>query len=312
MEKQKKILKVSNKHTEKFGDFFQNSLGYIFKGHKDDYLKAYVRCHWKDIVGEQIAKNAAFVGIEQKEILLYSKRPDWANELTLMQEEIISKVNAYAGKNLAKTLRFINYLKADKTKQQKVKNNVALQRSLSFDNLTKEETEEIHKSVKGVKDGDLANVLEKYKSAALKLKKYKEKNFIKCKICGAYNEGEVCERCAVEKEKRLKSRTVKLLSDAPFLSYAEAAKEIEELTPDLFHKIRVEMVQRMAKTVNGRDGVTFESTCLTMLYKGMRPEYITEDMVLNTLKKLRFDLAAPPRFEKKEMTKCRVKQKSNC
>lgn len=299
MEKQKNIRRISNKKTEKFGDFFQNSLGYIFKKHKDDYLKAYIRCHWNEIVGEQIAKNAAFVGIDQKEILLYSRRSDWVNELTLMQEDIISKVNAYAGKNLAKTLRFVNYLKANKSKQQKVKNRVSLKRDLKFDDLTNKETKEIQESVTKVKDGDLSSVLQKYKSASLRLKKYKEKNFIKCNICGTYNENGVCERCAYEKSEKLKKSIIKLLTDAPFLSYAEAAKEIGGLKPDMFHKIRVEMTQRMAKTINGMDGVDYKSVCLTMLYKGIRPEYITDNMVLDTLKKLRFDLAASPRFEKK-------------
>lgn len=299
MKNQKRIRRVSNKKTEKVGDVFQTSLGYIFKGHRDDYLIAYVKCHWKDIVGEYLAKNLVFIGIKQKEILIYSKHPAFSNDSKMHEEELVSKVNAYAGKNLAKTLRFVKSYDKDKLEQQKVKNKNTFKRDFIFDNLTKEETEKIKESVAGVKDNELANIFKKYKKTALQLKKYKETNFIKCKICGEYNESEICERCALERESKLKSRIVKLLRDAPFLSFAEAENEIRELTPDMFHKVRNEMVQKMAKTINGRDGVTFDSIALTMLYKGMRPEYITEDMIKNTLKKLRFDLAAPPRFEKK-------------
>ncbi len=60
------------------------------------------------------------------------------------------------------------------------------------------------------------------------------------------------------------------------------------------------MIQRQAKKVRLKDGVTLEAKCLTMLYKSIPPEFLSDDKVMETLKTLRYDLAESGIFTKKD------------
>ena len=293
MKSQKINYRISNKQIEKFGDYFKNSINKIFKGHGDDYLSAYVKHHWKDIVGENVAKNVWVAKISDKTLTLWTRHPAWAQEIKHYEEDIISKANAFAGKNLIRFIKFTTYISSKKKNADKVFDDKAtLESKIKLNKLTDEESKKLKKSLSKVKDKDLKKVLERYGKLSKQIQNYKRDNLIKCKSCGKFCGMEICNDCKLNKEKELKLKVIKILTDLPYLSFSDVSREIPDISPDMFNKIRLEMLQRQAKKVRLQDGVTFEAKCLTMLYRSLPPEFITDKLVLDTLKTLRYDLAS--------------------
>lgn len=291
----KKIRRISNGKVEKVGDYFKNSISSIFRGNKDKYLTAYIKIHWEDIVGKNTANKVTLINILNKELLLYTLTPAWATELKFLEEGIISKVNLYAGKNFVKKIKFV----AIPPREKKIlstaaQNKDTLKNDFTLEKLSVKEEKSIKDAVAGVKDEDLRAALERYGKAIKRIKNYKRDNLIKCKICGEFNGHEICYKCQIDKNNKLRLKVRELLTEVPFLSFADVKKEIPEITADTLRKIRMDMAQRLAQEINPKEGATFKAKILTMLYRAMPPEFVTEEMVIKTLRHLRFDLATPP------------------
>ncbi len=292
---------ISNKQIEKLGDYFHNNLDKVFKNKVDEYLTAYIRIHWKKIVGSAFSQHSYVVDIVNKTLLLCAWPDTWATEIKAFESDIVKKINNFAGKRLVKTIDFTYYdLKKRKKIPKILDNNNSPKRNPKLNLLTDTETENIDNSLSKVKDQDLKNLLKKYGTIAKQMQNYRRDNLIRCKICGKFKGSEICNECKLVGENELKNKVIKLLSDLPYLGFADAEKEIPNLSPDFFNKVRFEMIQRQAKKVRLKDGVTLEAKCLTMLYKSIPPEFLSDDKVMETLKTLRYDLAESGIFTKKD------------
>ena len=300
---QKVKFVISNKQIEKFGDYFQNNLNKVFRNSVDKYLTAYIRVHWKEVVGPTMFKHSRVVDISSGVLFLRAWPDTWRTEIKACQGDIVKKVNAFAGKHLVQEIDFKPYEPEQKETIPNLVNNATLKRKIKLDILTKEEKYDISKSLSKVEDKDLKKVLKKYATLAKKVQNYRRDNLTKCKICGKFKGKEICDECIISGEQKLKNMVVKLLKDLPYLGFADAEKEIPSLTPDFFHKVRFEMIQRQAKKVKFTDGVTLEAKCLTMLYKSIPPEFLNDKIVMETLKSLRYDLAEPGIFKKDSFKK---------
>ncbi len=62
--------------------------------------------HWEDIVGTQIAKKSKPERLLRKTLYVSVTTSTWANELSLMSEKLIEKINSFIGEDLVKTIRF--------------------------------------------------------------------------------------------------------------------------------------------------------------------------------------------------------------
>lgn len=305
MNKSQKIkYRISNKQIEQFGDYFQNNLDRIFSKGINQYLTAYVKNHWKQIVGSVVAKHSKVSHVANKVLYIHAWPDAWANEIKLLSEELISKINVYAGRNFIKFINFIKFYEQKSDLPLKIINpDIALKKNIKLKILNQEEKNKIKDSLSKVKDKDLKKVLKEYAIISKKMQNYRRDNLIKCKVCGKFKGEEICEECKIKKETEIKNKLVKLLRDLPYYSFADAKKEIPELSPDLFTKIRLELLQIQAKKVKFKDGVTLESKILAMLYKSLPPEFLSDIMVYDTLKKLRYDLAEPFAFSKEDFIK---------
>jgi hypothetical protein len=61
---------------------------------------------WNDAVGEEIARHTQGLSIRDAELTVAVDSPVWANELTLLAEDLRSKVNQQLGQELVRSLRF--------------------------------------------------------------------------------------------------------------------------------------------------------------------------------------------------------------
>jgi len=62
---------------------------------------------WNDVVGEQIARVTEAVKIERGVLVVRVKNGPWRNELSLLKNDVIEKMNASLGEKLVKDIRFV-------------------------------------------------------------------------------------------------------------------------------------------------------------------------------------------------------------
>lgn len=62
--------------------------------------------HWEDIAGKEIAKRSRPRRLVRKTLYVSVTSSTWANELSLMSEELIKKINSFTGEEVVKTIRF--------------------------------------------------------------------------------------------------------------------------------------------------------------------------------------------------------------
>jgi len=62
--------------------------------------------HWEDIAGREIAKRARPRKLANMTLYISVTSSTWANELSLMSEELVKKINSFAGEEIVKTVRF--------------------------------------------------------------------------------------------------------------------------------------------------------------------------------------------------------------
>ncbi|MFC2159855.1 DUF721 domain-containing protein [Actinomycetota bacterium] len=62
--------------------------------------------HWEDIMGPAIAKKSKPQKLVRKTLYVSVTTSTWANELSLMSEKLIEKINSFTGEDIVKTIRF--------------------------------------------------------------------------------------------------------------------------------------------------------------------------------------------------------------
>ncbi|MCK5832674.1 DUF721 domain-containing protein [bacterium] len=77
------------------------------KGLTTGIKEAEVVSSWEEIVGEKLAKNAEAYVMEKGILFLRVADSAWRNELSLMKEELIEKVNAYFGEQRISRIHLI-------------------------------------------------------------------------------------------------------------------------------------------------------------------------------------------------------------
>ena len=62
--------------------------------------------HWEEIVGKEIARKSKPRKLVSMTLYISVTSSTWANELSLMSEDLIKKINSFAGDKVVKKVRF--------------------------------------------------------------------------------------------------------------------------------------------------------------------------------------------------------------
>jgi predicted nucleic acid-binding Zn ribbon protein len=62
--------------------------------------------HWEHIVGKEISRKTKPQKLFKKILYISVSDPGWANELSMMSEKLIEKINSYIGEEIISQLRF--------------------------------------------------------------------------------------------------------------------------------------------------------------------------------------------------------------
>lgn len=273
------------------------------------YLRQSLITNWADIVGQNYAKKVKPLYVEHKKLFVYSGDSAWKSTLFAYKSKIIKQINDYFETDLIDDILFgrpserpredLNIAVAPPPKQVDIVKTV---RSIE---LTDEELEEIEKSCACIEDDVLRETFLKTSISRAKSEKYKKsQGWHDCPYCGLLcpPEQKICNRCRDLEYEIFEKLIIAILKEVPWVTYSEIKNEIEkamphmvaECTPEKVENLRGMLVQQMAQTLDKRNQNRIKS--LVMLFKGVKPEELTDNLVAKTLYELRYDLPAEARL----------------
>ena len=281
------------------------------KGVWHTYVSHRVLVHWPEIVGEGIARQVEAVRLTRKKLWLYTPDAAWRNEIRMMQLEILQRVNNFAGEKLVDELHFARSgcekeelqraERAEEDETASVFSKGMLHRAVEKVNLTQEEIEAAQAACRNVENDELRQKLFSLTLRQQKLRHLKEnEGYHPCQDCGTLcPPGESrCGVCARRHAEGILDSITRLLSDVPWLRYADVKKSVPEATVRDYALCRAWLVGAWAAKVELTDYDTVEAKMLVMLFRSLPPEQITEAVVKRTLyeKPLRLYLKQPAVF----------------
>lgn len=289
------------------------SLAKLGTGAEKEYARRWVLSHWREIVGETIARHVRPMGIRQEILYLHSYEPVWQNELRMRMEQIIRLVNNYGGCRLVKEMRFtrpwehpeaLDLLAVREEEAARKKDDGDWGRERSRVPLTEEEMAAAAEKGRRCRDPELGDMTASLYRKQIQLKKLqKSKGFKPCPVCGILTEkgkgGEagLCPACRMKEEEKLRADIRRVLKEIPWAHMKEMREYVPEATPALIAEQRALLVQQLASEVEVSDRESLKAMQLVMLARGIPPEQLTEDKVARTLYDLRFDLHRPKDYK---------------
>lgn len=260
-------------------------------GLKKQYSGHMISFYWERIVGADIARHIRPVRVSFQTLFLTAKSSVWANQLMLMQTEIIQKINAFVGEFCVKEIRFCRDGGKEKT-EEKVAQEPDMGRELKSVMLTPEEKQKAVNLCSQAKNQKLRLHLQRlYENQLRKQKLEKEHAWHSCKGCSVLcaPDREYCPACErrlrQEKEEKIRS----ILMEVPWARYSEIHQYVD-CPPEMVNAQRAHLLQRLAANVSQGDKESLEAKSLVMLYRSIPPEQLTEEKLQRSLYALRGDL----------------------
>lgn len=253
--------------------------------------------HWPDIVGPAIAQNVEAVRILRETLWLYTYDSSWRNQIAYMQTQIIERVNQYACRMLIKELRFARSGKERvRLAAKPADEGVDYAKALPKINLSDEEVDDIRARCAHVENDDLRASLFRITLKQAKLDRLRlALGYHKCADCNSLCEPgrKRCSSCALKHDEAVRSAIHHYLVDCPWARYGEVRREIPEATPELLYSVRAGYIREIEANVLLEHPETLAAKTLTMAYRCLPPEQLTDDIVRHTLWHLRSELAKP-------------------
>ncbi len=252
------------------------------------YRDEMIILNWRQIVGEEIAANTRPGKISRRVLTLAAKNAVWAHHLSTLKEEIIAKINTYAGEKAVSDLKFqAGYFRNDQNENKDEDELPAMNwREVRLENSEKKAIETM---TAPLADDLLRAKMKRLLSKEITFRKFRRRQeWQPCRKCGVLRPAgdDLCVTCAAEIRAAGRDSIRKLLRDAPWLGYEECARYIPCRRSD-FAAARDEVAEALltaaARDVN--DPVALP--LLTMLLYKAGPQAITEEMIANTLEKVR-------------------------
>lgn len=256
--------------------------------------------HWPQIVGEAIAANVEAVRIVKKTLWLYSYDATWRTQIQMMQLEILQRVNNFAGQSLVQELRFARSGKERAVLRDELMDTLDYRTLLPKVNLTAEELAAVKAQVADVEDDALRDHLFRLSLKQAKLQHlWQSLGYHPCEDCGVLCEPEKtrCSICEAKHHEATRAAVRRYLEDIPWARFGEVLQEIPEATPEMLASVRASYVQQLASETLLEAPDTMTAKTLTMAFRCVPPEQLTEDLVRRTLYRLRHDLAKPKEWK---------------
>jgi hypothetical protein len=259
-------------------------------GVKHKYNQQSAINHWPEIVGAEIAKHSCPTKIEYGIIVVTVANSAWCHHLSMMKQNIITKLNDFIGEKLINDIRF----QAGSLKNCHNEEEGPLEQTLPDFRLAKLDNTEVtaaQEIVNASQNIELRDKLLRIIKKDFSLKKIKRKeHWKKCAICSTLcAPGELyCTVCDRARRDDLLAQIRALLREAPWLKYHELNQYLK-CTPYEYDDAKNHVVASLLPTIKNSADNPDKMTLVTlsMLITCMKPEAITEEILEATLSKIR-------------------------
>ncbi|MDR7868737.1 MAG: DUF721 domain-containing protein [Sporomusaceae bacterium] len=252
------------------------------------YKDEMIILNWRQIVGEEIAANTRPGRISRRVLTLAAKNAVWAHHLSTLKEEIIAKINAYAGGKAVGDLKFqAGYLRNDQNEENGEDRSPAINwREIRLESGEKKVIEEM---TAPLADDLLRAKMRRLLGKELSFRKIRRRQeWQPCRQCGVLRPAgdELCMTCAAAVRAAGRDAVRKLLRDAPWLGYEECTRYIACRRSD-FAAVRDELADALLTAAARDENDPVAVPLLAMLLYKVGPQGISEEMLANTLDKVR-------------------------
>lgn len=260
---------------------------------------------WDKIFGEEIFKNSQPTSIKNGVLFVKAKNPAWAFELSKLKIAMLEKLNQEIGKKTVRDIKFSTGTLRKKT--HRPINTISL--DMATADISGGEQKEIKRLLDSIYDDSLRLCLQKLLFNAKKLEKTKkDAGWKKCQACSTLSEGNrLCFFCRLVEQEKKQKKIYALLWETPWLSFAEAKKNIPEITADTYMRCKSKLIDslygaisflslQLQKNTNSSLAEDLKNKLLAfiMFKTGLPPSKLT-DLIIKTI----LDKNLPTKIRKK-------------
>lgn len=245
--------------------------------------------HWREIVGDKIAAHAHPVSIQRDLLFVAVSNPVWCHHLSMMKDDIITKINSFIGDRLIRDIRFQAGYLANRQNEDNTNKNDNYKYTLHKIKLENSELEQVDKIAQLISDEELKQKVIRILKKDLALKKYRAKEkWHECQRCNALcpPEEKYCQVCTIEIKLEVKSEIYKTLMEAPWLKYSELNKYIPCKLNE-FRDVKDRIIASLINEITAGNDDKIKLLTLVMLTTGIKPEEITDALINKTIDNIR-------------------------
>ena len=259
-------------------------------GLRKRYKVELIISHWSEIVGAEIAVKTRPGMVHRGVMTVAAQNAAWAHHLTTLKEEIIAKINVFAGEKAVSDLKFqAGYFQ--KGQNQESDDGVEEFPAVNWREARLEggEMRALEVLTAPLADSELRKRFKRLLGKELALKKaQRRRDWPPCRGCGVLRPPgeELCAVCAARTRAAARSAVRGLLRDAPWLSYEECTRYVD-CRPSDYSAARDELADTMVRDIGLNEDDPITPRLLVMLINRLPPHAITDDIIATTLAKVR-------------------------
>lgn len=260
-------------------------------GLQKKYNAQSVIVHWKKIVGDDIANHTYPVLVQSGILLIAVNNSVWCHHLSMMKENILSKINDFIGEKLILDIRFQAGNSKKNLNLEDHSSNIEspLTHKLSKIKLTEVDTKIINETVETVHDKYLKQKIMRIMRKDIALKNIKKQNnWHECAKCTILCPPEElhCSVCKLEEKQNVIVKIISTLKEIPWIRHRELNEHIP-CTDEEFHQAKYTLVSSIGRAIQDGDTDRFNIMIFIMLTTGAKIEAINEAVINKTLDKFR-------------------------
>jgi hypothetical protein len=245
--------------------------------------------HWSEIVGQNIASHSSPIMMQRGILLVAVNNSVWCHHLSMMKEDIMSKMNTFVGEKLVSDIRFQagnlkNYQNEEESNDD---DNLFNQRRTI--RLSEVEANAVEDIVLPITDERLQQKIARIVKKNLTLNKAKKQQEWKpCAICSTLCPPgyEYCMVCNIEKKEQTAAKIRKVLIETPWLNYQQVSEYIP-CTLDEYSSAKTDLIGSIVRDINLGQLDRIKAITFIMLNSGAKPEAINDVIIAKTLEKFR-------------------------
>lgn len=241
--------------------------------------------HWDKIVGPELAEHTRPGKVHNRVLVVKANNAVWAHHLSMLQMDIISKINSYFGEQVVREIRFqAGYFKKDQNENTSGDSGPPVP-NWRQGMLGERDREKIGLLTETIENAKLKDKIRLLLHKEYSLRQAKQNlNWHSCGKCGVLcpPDDDLCAVCRIEIHAEHTDEVRKILRQAPWLSYDQCRNYVDCRQAD-YAAVKKDLIDKILKDSGRGDDNQVDLMTLTMLLTGVEPQALTEELMAKTL-----------------------------